>query len=218
MLQRLLSLHNLIVDQLKIAKAKQKHYAYQLSTPKQFYVGEKVMLNTQNLNLLNQPSKKFRSRYISPYKILEKISFQDYKLDLPLNMKVHPIFNIGFLKEFNSSPHESEAPDDIPLSNDVFNGGDTFMSTPLLVIKSLLTLKLMPKAQLSYLKVKWEGYDFSEDSWDPYIHVKRTDCFNDYIIRNSDKFRLLLLSNEYKKINSSYSSRFPRLLSFIVRS
>jgi len=56
------------MDQLKIAKAKtKKHYAYQLSTPKQFNVGAKFMLNTQNLKVLNQPSKKFRSRYIGLY-------------------------------------------------------------------------------------------------------------------------------------------------------
>ena len=61
-LQRLLTVHNFIVDQLKIAKAKEKHSADQLSTPKQFNVSEKVMLNTQNLKVLNQPSKKFRSR------------------------------------------------------------------------------------------------------------------------------------------------------------
>ena len=58
------------MDQFKIHKAKQKHHADQLSTPKQFNVSEKVMLNTQNLKLLNQPSKKFHSRYINPYKII----------------------------------------------------------------------------------------------------------------------------------------------------
>jgi hypothetical protein len=71
------------------------------------------MFNTQNLKLLNQPGKKFRSRYIGPYKIIEKISSQAYKLYLPLNMKVHPVFHIGLLKEFNLSPHGSEVPDDI---------------------------------------------------------------------------------------------------------
>jgi hypothetical protein len=98
-LQRLLTVHNLIVDQLKLAKAKQKHYADQLSTPKQLNVGENVMLTTQNFKLLNQPSKIFRSRYFSPSKIIEKISSQAYELDLPLNMKVHPIFHIGLTNE-----------------------------------------------------------------------------------------------------------------------
>ena len=79
-LQRLLTVHNLIIDQLKIAKAKQKHYDDHLSRPKPYNVGEKVMLNTPNLKLLNQSSKKFRSRYIGPYKIIEKISSQAYKL------------------------------------------------------------------------------------------------------------------------------------------
>jgi hypothetical protein len=175
------------------------------------------MLNTQNLKLLNQPSKKFRSRFIGPYKIIEKISSQAYKLDLPLNMKVHPVFHIGLLKEFNSSLHGSELPDDIPSSNDFIYGDDTFH------VHSIIDHKIAPhpstyaKGPALLFKVKWEGYDSSKDSWEPYINVKRTDCFNDYI-KSSDKFRLLLLSNEYKKLSSSYSSRFPRVLSSIVQS
>ncbi len=83
------------MDQLHIAKAKQKHCANHRSTPKQFNVGERVMQSTQNLILLNQPSKKFRYRYIGPYKIIEKISSQAFKLDLPSNMKVQPVFHIS---------------------------------------------------------------------------------------------------------------------------
>jgi len=41
-------------------------------------------------------------------------------------MKVHPFFHIEFLKEFNSSPHGSEIPDDLPSSNDFIYGDDTF--------------------------------------------------------------------------------------------
>ena len=110
------------------------------------------MFSTQNLNLFNQPSKKFRSRYIGPYKIIAKISSQADKLDLPLNVKVRHVFHIGLLKEFNSPPHETEDPDDIPSSNFFIYGDDIFMFTWLSIIRSLLTLKRMPKAQLSYLK------------------------------------------------------------------
>jgi len=104
------------------------------------------MLNTQYLKLLNQPSKKFRSRYIGPYNIIEKISSQSYKLDLPLNMKVHPIFYIGLLKEFNSSPHGSELPDDIPSSNDFIYGNDTFYVHSIIDYKIAPHSQLMPKA------------------------------------------------------------------------
>ncbi len=60
------------MDQLEIAKDKQKLHGDQLSTSKPFNVGEKAMLNTQNLKLLNQPSKKFRSRCICPYTMIDK--------------------------------------------------------------------------------------------------------------------------------------------------
>ena len=56
------------------------------------------MLNTQNVKLLNQPRSKIRSRYIGPNKIIDKISSQAYKLDLPSNMKVHHVVHIGLLK------------------------------------------------------------------------------------------------------------------------
>jgi len=59
--------------------------------------------------------------------MIDEISSQAYKLELPLNMKVHPVFHIGLLKEFNSpSPNGSKIPDDIPSSNDFIYGNDNF--------------------------------------------------------------------------------------------
>ena len=208
-LERLLTVHKLIVDQLHIAKAKQKHYADQRSTPKQFDVGERVMLSTQNLKLLNQPSKKFRSRYVGPYKIIEKISSQAFKLDLPSNMKVHPVFHISLLKEFNSLMPETEIPDNIPTSNDMIYGDDTFFVHSIINHKIANHPATYAKGPALLYTGKWEGYDSSEDSWEPYVNVKRTDCFEEYY-KKSDKFRLLILSNEYKKLSSTYASRFPK--------
>jgi hypothetical protein len=122
------------------------------------------MLSTQNLKLLNQPSKKFISRYIGPYKIIEKIFSQTFKLDLPSNMKVHPVFHISLLKEFNSLSPETEIQDIIPSSNDMINGNDTYF------VHSIIYHKISPhpstyaKGPSLLFKVKWEGYDSSEDS------------------------------------------------------
>ena len=208
-LERLLTVHKLIVDQLHIAKAKQKHYADQRSTAKQFDVGERVMISTQNLKLVNQPSKKFCSRYVGPYKIIEKISSQAFKLDLPSNMKVHPVFHISLLKEFNSLTPETEIPDNIPSSNDMIYGDDTFFVHSIINHIIANHPATYAKGPALLFRVKWEGYDSSEDSWEPYVNVKRTDCFEEYY-KKSGKFRLLILSNEYKKLSSTYASRFPK--------
>ncbi len=41
-------------------------------------------------------------------------------------MKVHPVFHISLLKEFDSVTPETEIPDNIPSSNDMIYGDDTF--------------------------------------------------------------------------------------------
>ena len=88
-------------------------------------------------------------------------------------------------------------------------GDDTFF------VHSIIYHRIAPhhstyaKGPALLFKVKWEGYDSSENSWEPYVNVKRTDCFEEYF-RKSDNFRLLILSNDYKKLNYSYASRFPK--------
>jgi hypothetical protein len=144
-------------------------------------------IDTENLILLNQPSKKFRSRYIGPYTIIDKISSQGYKLNLPSNMKVHHVFQIGLLKEINSSPHGSEVPDGIPSSNDLICGDSIFHVHSIIDHKIVPNPQTYPKGLALLFKVKWEEYDSSEDSCEPYINIKRTDYFDDRI-RNSDKF------------------------------
>jgi hypothetical protein len=105
--------------------------------------------------------------------MIEKNSSQDYKLDLLLNMKVHPVFHIGLLKEFNSSPHGLKLPEDISSSTDFIYDDDTFH------VHSIIDHKIAPHPQTSskgpalLFKIKWEGYDSSEDSWEPYINVKK---------------------------------------------
>ena len=107
--------------------------------------------------------------------------------------------------------------DDIPTSNVFVYSDDHYH------VHSLLDHKIAPhpqayaKGPVLLFRVRWEGYDSSEDSWGPYINVKRTDYINDYL-KTSDKFRLLLLSDEYKRLSSSYPSRFPRTLRAIINS
>ena len=59
-------------------------------------------------------------------------------------------------------------------------GDDTFF------VHSIIDQKISPrpstyaKGPALLFKVKLEGYDSSENSWEPYVNVKRTDCVEEY--------------------------------------
>ena len=104
----------------------QKHNADLTCMRKEFDVNDKVMLSTTNLKLLNQPNKKFRSKYNGPYTTIKKKSSKAYELKLPKNMKVHPVLHISFLNEYFSKSPDNKLPDDIPAANNFINGDDHF--------------------------------------------------------------------------------------------
>ena len=95
-------------------------------------------------------------------------------------MKVHLVFHIGLLKVFFSLTPTIEIPDNIPSSNDFVYGDDHYHEHSLLDHKIALHPQSYAKGHALLFRVRWEGYDSSEDSWEPYINVKITDCFDDY--------------------------------------
>jgi hypothetical protein len=62
-----------------------------------FKEGDIIYLATKNISI-KRPSKKLNYKYIRPYKIIQKISENNYKLDLPPKVKLHPIFHIALLE------------------------------------------------------------------------------------------------------------------------
>ena len=210
-LHRLLTVHKLITEQLRISKEKQKHHADKRFKPMEFNVDDYVLLSTQNLKMLDNPSKKFKKRFIGPYLITKKISSQAYELKLPSTMKVHPVFHISLLKEYHSADPANDVPDDVPSSNDYVYGDDYYHVSMIMDHKTAIHPQKYAKGPALLFKVRWENYGPSEDSWEPYINLKRTDQFQSYL-KSSDKFRLFLNSSEYRKLQKMYPARFPVLL------
>jgi hypothetical protein len=63
-----------------------------------FEEGDEMWLNIKNCQLPKGLSHKFLGPYVGPFKMLEKKFPNTYKLQLPENLKVHPIFHVLFFK------------------------------------------------------------------------------------------------------------------------
>ncbi|EDN09133.1 predicted protein [Histoplasma mississippiense (nom. inval.)] len=90
-----------LIENLQKARQAQKIYYDAKHKPQQFKIGDYVMLNAKNLRLL-RPVRKLDHKYVGPFKILNTIGKQVYKLKLPPSYRnIHPVFHVSLLEPYN---------------------------------------------------------------------------------------------------------------------
>lgn len=85
--------------------------AYQ--TDRSFNVGEFLYLKLQpyrQMSLALRRRQKLASKYYGPFEILERIGPVAYKLKLPENSKLHPVFHVSMLKKKLDTTVETQVP------------------------------------------------------------------------------------------------------------
>ncbi|QRW22891.1 Transposon Tf2-7 polyprotein [Rhizoctonia solani] len=123
-------------------------------------IGDKVYLNSTNIKT-SRPSHKLEHKQLGPYKVLEKIGRNSYRLDLPKSMKVHPVFNIALL---HKKPVDKYNRDPVPLPPVVTADGEEEYT-----VERILDSKKVGQ-QVKYL-VKWKGYGPEDNTWEPKAHL-----------------------------------------------
>ena len=81
----------------------QKHYEKQVNVGRrevEYGVGQKVLLNVKNFTMPEGLTPKFMSKFLGPFPIVDWVFMDVYKLELLLEIKVHPIFHVSLFKLF----------------------------------------------------------------------------------------------------------------------
>ena len=81
-----------------------------------YKVGDLVLLSTRNLKLKGTP-RKLQKRFVGPFRVTEAIGEQAYRLPLPDEWKIYPVFHVSLLRDWKAANVQEDRPvsqDDAP--------------------------------------------------------------------------------------------------------
>lgn len=137
--------------------------------PPDIKVGDMVWLNAKNLKDTSEgEARKFKALGRGPYKVLEMKGTNAAVLDLPAGTRFHSTVNLDLLKkhvddngEFPDRPIRDRA--NQPIVEDPSKGGPLSVPDDEYEVQSIQG-KRTRRGKVQY-KVRWQGYDESEDQW-----------------------------------------------------
>lgn len=153
-----------------------------------FNVGDLVYLEASNISISpdsprgprKQTHKKWRPKYLGPFKVLDRPSSLNYRLALHPDSKIHPVFHVSLLKAVvprNPELFPDATPPEllpVPIEDD---SGQTYEGE--WEVESILKHR-HSKNKLHYL-VKWVGYPATKATWEPEEHLTNaSDIVQEY--------------------------------------
>uniref|UniRef100_A0A0W0FAH4 Chromo domain-containing protein n=1 Tax=Moniliophthora roreri TaxID=221103 RepID=A0A0W0FAH4_MONRR len=146
-----------------------------------FTEGQKVWLEGKNLDF-GYPSKKLSPKREGPFVIDKVMGPVTYRLKLPPQWKIHPVFHASLLRPYKET--EAHGKNFLEPPPDIVEGHEEFE------IEAIIGHKPLQKPR-RYL-VSWKGFDSSHNEWKTKEELEHAmDLYLDYIVKN--------------KLTSSYS-------------
>jgi hypothetical protein len=162
--QRLTSSFNKAKEHLRVAQESYKKYYDRRHRPVEFNTGQYVLLSTRNLKLRGTPAKLQR-RFVGPFKIIERIGSQAYRLELPEGWNIHSTFHVTLLKPWQQGQWtRDDAADSVKLQHD---DDDEYEIERLLRWRRVTIGRRRTREFL----VLWRGWPLEDASWVPEQNV-----------------------------------------------
>ncbi|WVZ53471.1 LOW QUALITY PROTEIN: hypothetical protein U9M48_004409 [Paspalum notatum var. saurae] len=149
----------MVWENLRIAETRQKSYADHRRRDLQFAVRDYVYLKVSPIRGLRRfkVEGKLVSRYIGPFKIIDRKGEVAYQLELPDRLSgVHDVFHVSQWKKCLRVPEEQLQVDDLNVQDDL-----TYTEYPILETTERTTRNRIIKMW----KVKWSHHTAEEATW-----------------------------------------------------
>ena len=144
----------------KLAQQKMKERITSKYTP--WKVGDKVWLETTNLHM-NGP-KKLQMKRTGLFEIEEIISQTAFRLHIPFQWKIHPVFHASLLTTYKETPEHG--PNFLQPPPDLIDGEEEYE------VEAVLGHRGRP-GRHTFL-IRWKGYSTAEDTWEPERNLGNT--------------------------------------------
>jgi transposase InsO family protein len=139
--------------------------------PRTFEEGDEVLLSTKNIKQ-RVPSKKLKDRFIGPFRVLEVIGTQAYRLELPPSYrKLHNVFHVSVLEPYIRQADSTQALRRPGAALDD-EGQEVYE------IEKIIGHK-REKGKTHYL-VRWKGWEPEWDQYEVEDDLQAPDLIKDY--------------------------------------
>ena len=152
---------NLGKTRLRMARWYDKHH----QKGPEFKAGDLVMLDRRNVQT-KRPMNKLDHKKMGPFKVLKTVGRRAYQLELPPQMKIHPVFHINLLEPYRI-PADSQRRIEPPEVEEI-DGEENH------VVREVADSRVnRSKKKVEYL-VLWEGYEQEDATWEPWEHLRNS--------------------------------------------
>ena len=126
-----------------------------------FKVGDWVYLRLQpykQQSIAYRSSNKLSPQFFGPYKILERIGEVAYRLDLPVEFAIHPVFHVSCLKVKLGNHNIS-----IPMLPSV-NSPGILTPKPMVVLQT--RSHQLKRRTITQFVIQWQGGPLEDATWE----------------------------------------------------
>lgn len=125
-----------------------------------------VLIERDGINLKETDlSPKYRSKYIGPFRVLEILENDNFRLQLPPTLKIHDCFHTSILRPY-------VAPTSIPIPRTIQRPEPTEANEDTMTFEVDEIIAEETRRGKKWYLIRWTGYDESENSWEPASHLK----------------------------------------------